>query len=64
MCKPPDSLSDDLLYYIKVLKGLQVDMSFGLAWLGWATNTEEIIFNRLTELQEILHSEWLKLKES
>ena len=42
----------------KVLKGRQVDMSFGLAWLGWATNTEEIIFNALTELQEILHSEW------
>ena len=42
----------------KVLKGRQVDMSFGLAWLCWATNTEEIIFNGLTELQEILHSEW------
>ena len=42
----------------KVLKGRQVDMSFGLAWLCWATNTEEIIFNGLTELQEILLSEW------
>ena len=34
MCKPSDSLSHDLLYCIKVLKGRPVVMSSALACLG------------------------------
>ena len=63
MCKPSGSWSHDLPEKT-ILNGRQVDLASGLAWLAERRIPEmSLIFNTLTELREILHSDGSSSKE-